>query len=124
MIKAVLFDLDNTLINFRAMKNNAAEAAIGAMIDSGLKLEHKEATKLLFEMYEEYGIENQLIFNKRTLAPTFAEPAIKFPASLKILQKGMLDARQIITHTFKLDDYDQAIQTAESASGGKVVFKI
>jgi len=64
MIKAVLFDLDNTLINFRAMKNNAAEAAIRAMIDSGLKLEHKEATKLLFEMYEEYGIENQLIFNK------------------------------------------------------------
>jgi hypothetical protein len=30
----------------------------------------------------------------------------------------------VITHTFTLDDYDQAIQTAESASGGKVVFKI
>ncbi len=48
---------------------------------------------------------NDLIFNKRSLVPTFAEPAIKFPTSLKILQKGMMDSRQIITHTFKLGEH-------------------
>ena len=50
---------------------------------------------------------NDLIFNKRTLAPTFAEPAIRFPTSLKILQKGMMDTRQIITHTFKLKEHER-----------------
>jgi len=41
-----------------------------------------------------------------------------------ILLSGKVDVTPVITHTFTLDDYDQAIQTAESASGGKVVFKI
>ncbi len=49
---------------------------------------------------------NELIFNKRTLAPTFAEPAIKFPMSLNILRKGLMPAQEIITHTFCLDDYE------------------
>ena len=64
MINAVLFDLDNTLVDFRVMKDRASEAAIRAMIDSGLKLNQKDATKLLFELYDKHGIENQLIFNK------------------------------------------------------------
>jgi len=62
--KAVLFDLDNTLIDFMAMKNAACDAAIAAMIDAGLELEHKKARELLFELYEKIGIENQLVFNK------------------------------------------------------------
>jgi len=48
---------------------------------------------------------NDLIFNKRSLIPTFAEPAIRFPMSLKILQRGMMDWRQIVTHTFKLEEH-------------------
>ncbi len=40
-----------------------------------------------------------------------------------ILLSGKVDVAPVITHTFGLCDYDQAIQTAESASGGKVVFK-
>lgn len=41
-----------------------------------------------------------------------------------ILLSGKVDVTPVITHTFGLEDYDRAIQTAESASGGKVVFKI
>ena len=50
---------------------------------------------------------NELIFNKRTLRPTFAEPAIKFPMSLKLLRKGMMDAATLITHTFTFDNYEE-----------------
>ena len=50
---------------------------------------------------------NELIFNKRTLIPAFAEPAIKFPMSLKILQRGMMDADALITHTFRLEDHEK-----------------
>ena len=38
MIKAIVFDLDNTLVDFMAMKRQAVDAAIRAMMDAGLTL--------------------------------------------------------------------------------------
>ena len=64
MIKAVLFDLDNTLVDFMRMKESCSEAAIHAMIEAGLPLEEKKATGKLFEMYQKVGIEDQKIFEK------------------------------------------------------------
>lgn len=61
-IKAVLFDLDNTLVDFMHMKRIACEAAIDAMIDAGLKMSKKAALAKLFELYDKYGIEYQKIF--------------------------------------------------------------
>ena len=64
MIKAVLFDLDNTLIDFFRFKRNSCDAAIDAMISAGLKINKKRATKILFELYDKYGIEYPRIFQK------------------------------------------------------------
>jgi len=64
MIKAVLFDLDNTLIDFMTMKEESCKAAIKAMIDSGLPLSEKKAYKILFSLYGFYGIEFQKIFQR------------------------------------------------------------
>jgi len=64
MIKAVIFDLDNTLVDFMAMKEAAIEAAILAMIDAGLKLSKEESKKEIYEIYEEEGIEDQRVFDK------------------------------------------------------------
>jgi len=36
MIKAVIFDLDNTLVDFMSMKRLAVGAAINSMIDAGV----------------------------------------------------------------------------------------
>ena len=38
VIKAVLFDIDNTLIDFMKMKKECCRAAIDAMISAGLKI--------------------------------------------------------------------------------------
>ena len=38
MIKAVIFDLDNTLLDFMKMKEYAVKAAIAGMIEAGLDL--------------------------------------------------------------------------------------
>ena len=65
-IKAILFDVDNTLIDFMKMKHKCCEAAIDAMISAGLKMPRKDALKLLFELYEIHGIESQRIFQKFT----------------------------------------------------------
>ncbi len=64
MIKAILFDLDNTLIDFMKMKRAASEAGIDAMIAAGVKLNKDEAMKLLYELYDHYGIEHQQIFQE------------------------------------------------------------
>lgn len=44
---------------------------------------------------------NNLIFQKITLRPFFAEPAINFNVSIELLKKGLIPAREIITHTFE-----------------------
>jgi putative hydrolase of the HAD superfamily len=64
MIKAVLFDLDNTLIDFMKMKHSATEAAIDAMIGAGVQLNKEEASKIIYQLYDEYGIEHQQIFQE------------------------------------------------------------
>jgi putative hydrolase of the HAD superfamily len=63
MIKAIIFDLDNTLVDFMAMKRQAIDAAIYAMIDAGLKLSYEEVKAKIDEIYEERGIEYQKVFD-------------------------------------------------------------
>ncbi len=64
MIKAVLFDLDNTLIDFMRVKRSSVDAAIDAMLAAGVKVKKKKAEKILYSLYKEHGIEHQLIFQK------------------------------------------------------------
>ncbi|MBR9690536.1 TIGR02253 family HAD-type hydrolase [Candidatus Woesearchaeota archaeon] len=64
MIKAVIFDLDNTLIDFLRMKKIAVEEAISAMIDAGLSIPKEEASKKLYDIYYKIGLEDPTIFQK------------------------------------------------------------
>lgn len=64
MIKAVIFDLDNTLIDFMTMKKLSCDAAISAMIDAGLNVKKDKAMKELFALYDKYGLEEKTIFQK------------------------------------------------------------
>jgi putative hydrolase of the HAD superfamily len=64
MISAVIFDLDNTLVDFMAMKRQAVEAAIHAMRDAGLKLPAKEIRKRIDTIYQQRGIEFQSVFDE------------------------------------------------------------
>ena len=63
MIKAVVFDLDNTLMDFMKMKRRSIEEAIPAMIDAGLSITKEEANKVIDEIYKEKGIEYQQVFD-------------------------------------------------------------
>jgi len=64
MIKAVLFDLDNTLIDFMRMKRASIDAALNAMLGSGLNMDKEKASKKLYDLYSKHGIEHQKIFQK------------------------------------------------------------
>jgi len=52
---------------------------------------------------------NEMIFRKITLRPTFAEPAINFPAAIRLLRDGSLDASVLITHTFGFDNSKEIV---------------
>jgi putative hydrolase of the HAD superfamily len=63
-IKAVLFDLDQTLIDFMKMRVEACRSAIEAMIKVGLKIDKREGLKKLLETYFRLGIESDRTFSK------------------------------------------------------------
>ncbi len=63
MIKAIVFDLDNTLVDFMTMKRRAIDAAIDAMLDAGLDLDRTEVANRIDAIYKERGIEYQNIFD-------------------------------------------------------------
>lgn len=64
MIKAIIFDLDNTLVDFMLMKKRAVEAAVYAMIDAGMDISFEEAVQKIKSIYDKEGIEYQQIFDE------------------------------------------------------------
>jgi HAD superfamily hydrolase (TIGR02253 family) len=64
MIKAVIFDLDNTLVDFMGMKRQAVTAAIHSMIDAGLTLTPEQVQERIDAIYQERGIEFQNVFDQ------------------------------------------------------------
>lgn len=87
MIRAVIFDLDNTLVDFMKMKRRAIEEAVPAMIDAGLQLSAAESNKIINEIYKEQGIEYQQVFD------TFLQRALK-KVDYKILSAGIVAYRR------------------------------
>ena len=64
MIKAVIFDIDNTLTDFMKMKRAAVDAAVEGMMDAGLPVKKDEMVQKIFDLYWKEGVEDQKIFNK------------------------------------------------------------
>ncbi len=64
MIKVVIFDLDNTLTDFMRMKESAVDAAVGAMVDAGLRFPPEQIKDKIYEVYEREGIEFQQVFDE------------------------------------------------------------
>jgi len=87
-LKAVVFDLDNTLFDFIAMKEQAVKAAGWAMIDAGLPLDIEEVQRRIFGVYEIEGIEFQTVFDKM-LADVMGR------VDPKILAAGIVSYRRV-----------------------------
>lgn len=64
---------------------------------------------------------NELVFNKVALRPTFAEPAIKFPVSIRLLKEGLVDASKLVSHTFGFAETERIFRM--NADGNEKVIK-
>jgi putative hydrolase of the HAD superfamily len=62
MLKSILFDLDNTLLEFSRFKRESALAAAKAIRNSGVDVPERELYDGIFQIYEEKGIEYQKTF--------------------------------------------------------------
>lgn len=62
MTKAIIFDLDNTLIDFMTMKRMSVQGAISAMRDAGLNIDKDKAEKTMYKLYRDHGMEYQKVF--------------------------------------------------------------
>ena len=70
MIKAIFFDIDNTLVDFVNYKTKIMNKVIDVMIENGLQMDKKKAYDLLFKLYKKsYFESNHIIedFLKETL---------------------------------------------------------
>src|SRR3989344_214532 len=102
MIKAILFDLDNTLIDFMKMKRLSCEAAISAMIDAGLVMEKEKALKLLFRLYDQHVFEDPKIFQKfLSKYQQVVDP--------KVLASGVVASREV--RAGSLEPYPHVVRT-------------
>ncbi|MBU0517570.1 TIGR02253 family HAD-type hydrolase [bacterium] len=63
-IQALLFDIDNTLVDFMVMKRSSVDAAIIAMMDAGLDLPYADAHQRIWAIYDREGIEDQEVFDR------------------------------------------------------------
>lgn len=87
MIRAIVFDLDNTLVDFMKMKSDAVSAAIDGMIDAGLTLPREAVKARIDAIYQEHGLEYQRVFD------TLLENALG-QIDAKILASGIVAYRR------------------------------
>ena len=64
LVRAIVFDLDNTLTDFMRMKEDAITAAIDGMIDAGLRLPREAVRARIDAIYQEQGLEYQKVFDQ------------------------------------------------------------
>ncbi|MBI4146028.1 HAD-IA family hydrolase [Candidatus Woesearchaeota archaeon] len=61
-VDAVVYDLDNTLVDFHTMKRQSVDAALDKMIERGLPVNKSEAWCIVDEVYRNHGWEDPLLF--------------------------------------------------------------
>jgi len=64
LIRAIIFDLDNTLTDFMKMKADAVTAAIDGMIDAGLEVPRATLESRIDAIYKAKGLEYQQVFDE------------------------------------------------------------
>jgi len=76
VIRAIIFDLDNTLTDFMRMKEAAIDSGIDGMLDAGLATSREVLRERIWEVYRREGIEYQQVFDRVLEAEGAIDPKI------------------------------------------------
>ena len=91
MVKAIVFDLDNTLVDFSRLKKLAIRGGVKGMLEAGLEADEDTVYDRIFEIYEEKGWEYQTVFDDAILE-FHGKPNLKFLAAAIIAYKKSREA--------------------------------
>jgi putative hydrolase of the HAD superfamily len=91
MIKAIIFDLDNTLVDFSNLKKLAIRGGVKGMLEAGLEADEDKVYQRIFEIYEEKGWEYQTVFDD-VIEEFYGERNYKFLAAAIIAYKRSREA--------------------------------
>lgn len=106
-IKAIIFDMDNTLLDYMKFKRSATRAAVDAMIKEGLKMSKTKAVKMMFDVYFEKGFEYRQAFQE-FLKRTDSTGKVNY----RILAPAIVAYRDARTHV--LTPYSGALKVLRS----------
>ena len=95
MIKAIVFDLDNTLLDFMKMKNVAIEAGLNGMHEAGLNIDVKKEKDKIISIYKQKGWEYQEVFDYY-LEKNYGKIDFKLLAAAIIAYRKAKDAALIL----------------------------
>ena len=104
MIKAIIFDLDNTLLDFMKMKSSSINAAVLGMISAGMKINKEDSIKKIYNIYDTKGYEHQEVLNEFIL---YNCGKINY----KYLAAGIVEYKKVKEKSLNL--YDDVIPTLE-----------
>ena len=107
MIRALILDLDNTIIDFVRLKENAVDAGLAGMAEAGLRFDKESAHKRIMEIYEEKGWEYQQVFDDFIIELNDGVLDYKFLAAgivgyRRAKEASLLPYPQVISTLFKL----------------------
>ena len=102
MIRAIVFDLDNTLLDFMKMKSLSIKAAVNGMINAGMDININSATSQIYHIYETKGYEHQEVLNE-FIVNTLGQINYKFLAA------GIVEYKKAKEKSLNL--YDDVVPT-------------
>ena len=104
MIKAIIFDLDNTLLDFMKMKSSSINAAVKGMIKTGMSIDEKKSIKEIYNIYDSKGYEHQEVLNE-FIVDTIGK------INYKYLAAGIVEYKKAKEKSLNL--YDDVIPTLD-----------
>ena len=107
MIRALILDLDNTIIDFVRLKENADDAGLAGMAEAGLRFDKESARKRIMQIYEDKGWEYQQVFDDFIIELNDGVLDYKFLAAgivgyRRAKEASLLPYPQVISTLFKL----------------------
>tara|TARA_Y100000994_G_scaffold242944_1_gene240540 strand:+ start:1804 stop:2493 length:690 start_codon:yes stop_codon:yes gene_type:complete len=95
MIQAVIFDLDNTLMDFMKMKSMSIDAAIHGMIEAGMDIDFGLSKKNIYNIYDSKGYEYQEVFDDFIIEEC-GQLIHKYQAAAIVSYKKIKDATMVL----------------------------
>ena len=95
MIQAVIFDLDNTLMDFMKMKSMSIDAAIHGMIEAGMDIDFSLSKKNIYKIYDSKGYEYQEVFDDFIIQEC-GQLIHKYQAAAIVSYKKIKDATMVL----------------------------